>query len=765
MIQTTPRTADFIMSQSRTFKAAMHFEDGSGVKITATIVSFDVSMTIPEDDISPGMVLSSQANITVAEDINTGVGNDLEGKHFQLYLIPDIYANGTTYGDLRTYTHADLSSFTHGEIRTLTGEPIPMGRYKVTSCKVVGDKTTIEAHDDLYGADKAFTSEKHTVAEIENDICNALGIPDRRRSSDIDSMTISALPEECTIREMLGIIAALDGGKAAYIDREGYLAHKDMASVNYTVSRSRSAEPETEKKAIRVTGLCCKIDDDPTHDLTAGTVTRMITFSNPYMTNQIFGQIAAKFVGLSYRPLSAKYILGDPRLELLDIVMVQGSDGKSFTVPVTALTYNFDGGLCCNIVAGGKTDTQASAGEGPMTRYFKTVAEKAADTSAQNLMKSMQEAVNYITDPSGAGGYHFQAYNNDGKLVADYWTDNPDINHATNILMINKNGIAATNAGLTGQWKMAITNTGIINASQILTGTLTAIMIQSANYTSSAGSRLDLSDGTFSFAGGKLTYNGSTLEIEGKCTVSDNDSKAVLNDAKMQLYRDDEYLGFVGTQKDSGNNRGIVFDMTPNCDYMSWGAQDTQGGEYKQKYTWYRGVGFNFYDDIDMHNYDISNADIIDADFDGTATFRGSKVQVNNSTDLEITGTQSSTGKFDCHRALDMHNYTISNTTIVNSSDRRLKENIKDSEVNALDIICALKPRAFDWKADGQHQGLGFVADEMQAVCEDFAATLPDGMQGIKLLETVPYLIKAVQELKDENERLKERVSRLEHNT
>ena len=319
--------------------------------------------------------------------------------------------------------------------------------------------------------------------------------------------------------------------------------------------------------------------------------------------------------------------------------------------------------------------------------------------------------------------------------------------------MINRNGILATNSGLNGTWKTAITNTGVINASQVLTGVLTAITILSANYsaTNHTGSKIDLSDGTFSFAGGRLTYNGSTLEIEGKCTVSDSDSKAVLDDAKLKLYRDDKYMGFVGTQKDNDNKRGIVFDLDLDCDYMSWGAQETSGGKYIQKFTWYRGVGFVFGDDIDMKNHDIKNANIVDADL-SNAEFSGSFTVYNGNT-------------ADIYRNIDMHNYDISNVDIVNSSDRRLKENIKDSEVNALDTICSLKPREFDWKADGQHQELGFIADEMQAVKESFAATLPDGMQGVKLLETVPYLIKAVQELKAENDKLKERVSRLEHDT
>lgn len=771
MINVTPDTATFIMSDSRTFKALMEFETAGVEDVTTMIITAEVSFTIPEEDIRPGMVLTSQANITIAADVGEGV----EGRHFKLYLCTLDYEKGSTYGDLKSYTHGELKNFTHGELRGLTGEAIPLGRFKATAVKLTGEKTTIEAHDDLYGADKAYVDNgSRKVKDIENYICNQLGITDgtsTRQTSPIDEVVLSGIPEGVTYREMLGFLAARDGLKCAMIDRTGKLMHKDIAAAiadndTYTVSKSRSAEPEVERNVIKIDGIRCAIDDDPNHDLTAGQTgsgKRVISLSNPYMTQAVLNGSYTKYVGLTYKPLSAKYILGDPRLELLDIVKVEGGkQNASWTVPLTSLTYSYDGGLSCNLVSGGKTDAQKDTSDGPMTRYVKELVKDSKNKAEEDMRAAMQETIDYITGANG--GYHIQIFNADGQPVEDWWTDNLDPTQATNIIRINRNGILGSNDG-GSTWRTAITNDGRINAAQILTGILSAIVIQSVDYSAAnhTGSKIDLSDGTFSFAGGRMTWDGSTFAIEGKVTVSDNDSKAVLNDAKMQLYRDDEYLGFVGTQKDSSNNRGIVFDMTPNCDYMSWGAQDTQGDDYQQKFTWYRGVGFRFSDNIDMRNYDLSNADIIDADFDGTATFKGSKVQVNNSTDIEITGTQSSTGKFDCYRALDMHDYKISNTTIVNSSDRRLKENIKDSEVNALDILCALKPREFDWKADGQHQELGFIADEMQAVCESFAATLPDGMQGIRLLETVPYLIKAVQELKEENERLKERVSRLEH--
>lgn len=759
MINVNPHNAAFIMSDSRTFRAAMVFEADGAETLTTTIVSAEVSFTIPEEDIRPGMVLTSQANIAVAAD----VGDQVEGKHFKLYLIPLLYPNGTTYGDLKTYTHAELSEFTHAEIRNLTGEPIPLGRFKATAVKLTGDKTTIEAHDDLYGADKLYVDNgSRKVKDIEQYICNQLGI-DGRQTSTIDETQLSGIPDGITYREMLGFLAALDGLKCAMIDRTGKLMHKDIAAVivdndTYTVSKSRSAEPEVERNEIKIDGICCAIDDDPHHDLTAGQTgsgKRVISFSNPYMTQSILDAANTKYVGLTYKPLSAKYILGDPRLELLDIVNVEGGkQNASWTVPLTSLTYSYDGGLSCTLVSGGKTDAQTDTTDGPMTRYVKQLVENKTDSATEALRESMKAAINYILDPiqSGQGGYHFQAFNQDGKLEADYWTDNPNLSQATNILMINHRGIAGTNNGINGTWRFAIDTTGTINANYILAGTLSAITLQSTNYNGTAGSEdgsmLNLANGNFSFAGGKFTgrKQGNTynIAIEGKVTVSDTDSKAILDDARLKLQRDNYNMGFVGTQTDSNSNRGIVFDLDLDAAYMSWGARETAGGSYLQKFTYYRSdsgnqtAGFNMWAHLDMHGYDIVNADIIDCGVGGDFT-------IHNGNDANI------------YRAIDMHNYAISNTTIVSSSDRRLKENIKDSEVSATDVIRSIKPREFDWKADSRHEELGFIADELGAVKDKFAATMSDGTQGIKLLELVPYLVKAFQELD-------ERVSRLEHN-
>jgi hypothetical protein len=57
-------------------------------------------------------------------------------------------------------------------------------------------------------------------------------------------------------------------------------------------------------------------------------------------------------------------------------------------------------------------------------------------------------------------------------------------------------------------------------------------------------------------------------------------------------------------------------------------------------------------------------------------------------------------------------------TAYLTSSDQRLKENIADAP-DAGDLIDAIQVRQFDWKADGEHQRYGMVAQELNAVAPE----------------------------------------------
>jgi uncharacterized small protein (DUF1192 family) len=96
-------------------------------------------------------------------------------------------------------------------------------------------------------------------------------------------------------------------------------------------------------------------------------------------------------------------------------------------------------------------------------------------------------------------------------------------------------------------------------------------------------------------------------------------------------------------------------------------------------------------------------------------------------------------------------------TSFYQSSLRSLKKDIKPFTASALDIFKKVQVRTFIFKADTTGKtNIGFIADEV-----------PDEMatpkrNGVDQASTVALLVKAVQELTEQNKVLQEKISRLE---
>ena len=92
-------------------------------------------------------------------------------------------------------------------------------------------------------------------------------------------------------------------------------------------------------------------------------------------------------------------------------------------------------------------------------------------------------------------------------------------------------------------------------------------------------------------------------------------------------------------------------------------------------------------------------------------------------------------------------------TFTTSSSDIRLKENIRPTEVNALSVINQMGLYQFDWKQDGYHQKIGFVADYLEQQDEHLAiggGYDEDGNMDEKVVNDfylMGYAIKGIQEL------------------
>lgn len=90
-------------------------------------------------------------------------------------------------------------------------------------------------------------------------------------------------------------------------------------------------------------------------------------------------------------------------------------------------------------------------------------------------------------------------------------------------------------------------------------------------------------------------------------------------------------------------------------------------------------------------------------------------------------------------------------------SDRRLKRDIVDTDVNAINKINQLKMVAFDFIETGKHEEIGLIAQEVETILPSAISKNPekeDDYLHIDYVAIVPYLIKAIQELNQKIEKL-----------
>lgn len=95
------------------------------------------------------------------------------------------------------------------------------------------------------------------------------------------------------------------------------------------------------------------------------------------------------------------------------------------------------------------------------------------------------------------------------------------------------------------------------------------------------------------------------------------------------------------------------------------------------------------------------------------------------------------------------------------SSDERLKTNIKNWNSDALSALMNLPIKTYDWKQGGKDQ-LGVIAQDAQKADKNLVQLGPDGLLQVHFEELPFYTIKAVQQLKTENDQLKSKVDSLE---
>ncbi len=113
-------------------------------------------------------------------------------------------------------------------------EKIEYGTYTVVTPETYGQTVIITAVDDMYKADKTYSSTltfPTTIRTMLVDICNKIGVPLLSTSFSNDNFIVDTNPSEnLTFRQVIGYIAMIAGGNAR-INRTGYL---EIVSYDFT---------------------------------------------------------------------------------------------------------------------------------------------------------------------------------------------------------------------------------------------------------------------------------------------------------------------------------------------------------------------------------------------------------------------------------------------------------------------------------------------------------------------------------------------------
>lgn len=335
MYQSTAAFGTLVQQDSRTFKCLLTYGETSITTVRS--IKF-TGGSEGEDDFSLGSTMSQYIEVAIP-----GKGLVVEGTEMLLQIGMDV--NGKT-------------------------EYIPMGYFTAGKPQKADDQITFTAYDRMMKTERTFSmsgSNTDTVNVLKK-IAEITGVPVTTAGFTAISMKV---PKGYSCREVLSYVAQLHGSFAV-CNRKGQIELHTYADSGYKVKPGRYwGNFEHNDYAFNVTRMVCATGEDKNGtsiSITAGSGTRSISLSNPFMTQAVLNKILASFKNFSYMPGTLK-MLGDPRLDPWDILTVEDLSGNTYKVPIMKLEWEYDGGLTYSVEAVGLSEEETNADyKGPQTK-------------------------------------------------------------------------------------------------------------------------------------------------------------------------------------------------------------------------------------------------------------------------------------------------------------------------------------------------------------------------------------------------------------
>lgn len=335
MYQSTTAFGTLVQQDSRTFKCLLTYGETSITTVRS--IKF-TGGSEGDDDFSLGSTMSQYIEVTIP-----GKGLVVEGTEMLLQIGMDV--SGKT-------------------------EYIPMGYFTAGKPQKADDQITFTAYDRMMKTERTFSmsgSNTDTVSVLKK-IAEITGVSVITAGLTAISMKV---PKGYSCREVLSYVAQLHGSFAV-CNRKGQIELHTYADSGYKVKPGRYwGNFEHNDYAFNVTRMVCATGEDKNGasiSITAGSGTRSISLSNPFMTQTVLNKILASFKNFSYMPGTLK-MLGDPRLDPWDILTVADLSGNTYKVPIMKLDWEYDGGLTYSVEAVGLSEEETNVDyKGPQTK-------------------------------------------------------------------------------------------------------------------------------------------------------------------------------------------------------------------------------------------------------------------------------------------------------------------------------------------------------------------------------------------------------------
>lgn len=236
-------------------------------------------------------------------------------------------------------------------------EYVKLGSFVIT--EAIRDDTSVKitAVDNFYLTTVGFFTELKGAQKIKailDEQCKKIGISFAGGADDV-SVDVSKL-DGLTIREVIQLLASYCG-KNAVMNADGNLEFRWYKESGVEINASRFSDPlNLDDKDTFINKLECGIADKESIVLGTGIG---ISFNNSLVDEARLQVLYDRIKGFTYRACTLHLTMGQPELEVGDIITVVDKKGNRYKVPVMKLTVESDGGCWCEIEAVSKSESKS----------------------------------------------------------------------------------------------------------------------------------------------------------------------------------------------------------------------------------------------------------------------------------------------------------------------------------------------------------------------------------------------------------------------